>query len=124
MGYKNIFKKVKKFFDYRKPSSANTMDILVVKSRSGELRASSFHIDFGWKVMSPSEKNVQIFVNGTLIDAEMKLSKKGKAYFKVPTDKVGAEHYKSEFSQGEEEIEPQMRERRKSKSDRTILVGK
>jgi len=71
-------------FDYRKPSKTCTMDILVVKSKTGELKSSSFHVTFGWKIISPSNKTVDLLINGEVVNVKMKLSKKGKAYFEIP----------------------------------------
>ena len=88
MSYKSFFSKVKGIFDYRKPSKINTMDILVVQSKAGDLRSSSFHIDFGWKVLQPSNKDVDLIVNGELLDFKMKLSKKGKAYFEIESNEI------------------------------------
>lgn len=81
---KSIMKKLGGIFDYRKPSKNCTMDILVVRSKSGELRSSSFHVDFSWKIIKPTNKEVDLIVNEEVIDVKMKLSRKGKAYFEVP----------------------------------------
>lgn len=84
MSSKSFLKKWGAFFDYRKPSKNSTMDILVVRSRKGELRSSSFHVDFKWKTIKPSSKEVDIIVNGNVVDLKMKISRKGRAYFEVP----------------------------------------
>ena len=81
---KSFLKKWGSFFDYRKPSQTSTMDILVVKSKNGELRSSSFHVTFGWKILKPANKVVDLIVNNKVCPVKMKLSSKRKAFFEIP----------------------------------------
>jgi phosphatidate phosphatase PAH1 len=83
---KSFLKKWGAMFDYRKPSKNCTMDILVVKSKTGELKSSSFHVTFGWKIIKPTNKEVDLIVNGEVVDVKMKLSKKRKAFFEIPDE--------------------------------------
>ena len=106
MSYKNFFKKMGGIFDYRKPSKSSTMDILVVKSKSGEFRSSSFHIDFGWKVLRPSNKEVDILVNGEKLDIKMKLNKQGKGYFEIFCDPIDTMNWSTDNYYSEDEMVP------------------
>jgi phosphatidate phosphatase PAH1 len=102
---KSFLKKWGAFFDYRKPSKNSTMDILVVRSRSGELRSSSFHVDFKWKTTKPATKQVDLIVNGNVVDLKMKLSKKGRAYFEVPdVGESNSMNWSTDCHQSEDDI--------------------
>jgi len=58
------------------------MDIVVVKHPDGTYKSSPFRIRFGtFKIFSPKDKIVDIFVNGKKCDLTMRLSESGEAYF-------------------------------------------
>jgi phosphatidate phosphatase LPIN len=81
------------------------MDILVVKSKTGELKSSSFHVTFGWKIIKPSNKTVDLIVNGEVVNVKMKLSKKGKAYFEIPdTSEMNQVNWSTDCNASEDDI--------------------
>ncbi|KAF8622140.1 hypothetical protein AX15_007266 [Amanita polypyramis BW_CC] len=52
-----------------------------------ELACSPFHVRFGkWKVLRPSDKRVNVSVNGNLIPFNMKIGDAGEAFFVFETD--------------------------------------
>ena len=102
---KSFLKKWGAFFDYRKPSKTSTMDILAVKSKTGELRSSSFHVTFGWKSIKRRNKEVDLIVNGEVLPIKMKISRKGKAYFEVPDEfSNNTINWSTDCNQSEEDI--------------------
>ena len=66
------------------------IDVIVVR-RPGpngdtELACSPFHVRFGkWQVLRPSEKKVNVFVNGNPIPFDMKIGEAGEAFFVFET---------------------------------------
>lgn len=71
------------------------MDVVVVKTKKGNLRSSSFHVDFGWiNNLSSSSKIIDIIVNGEVSEIKMKMTKEGKGYFEIPIDETEENHSK------------------------------
>ncbi|KXN92326.1 Nuclear elongation and deformation protein 1 [Leucoagaricus sp. SymC.cos] len=67
------------------------IDVIVIqRPGSGgetELACSPFHVRFGkWQVLRPSDKKVNVFVNGQPIPYSMKIGEAGEAFFVFETD--------------------------------------
>ncbi|CAA7260114.1 unnamed protein product [Cyclocybe aegerita] len=67
------------------------IDVIVIErptnDGSTELVCSPFHVRFGkWQVLRPSEKKVNVFVNGNSIPFNMKIGEAGEAFFVFETD--------------------------------------
>ncbi|KAF9450644.1 LNS2-domain-containing protein [Macrolepiota fuliginosa MF-IS2] len=67
------------------------IDVIVIqRPGSGgdiELACSPFHVRFGkWQVLRPSDKNVNVSVNGQPIPYNMKIGEAGEAFFVFETD--------------------------------------
>lgn len=67
------------------------IDVIVIQrptdSGDTELACSPFHVRFGkWQVLRPSEKKVNVFVNGNPIPFNMKIGEAGEAFFVFETD--------------------------------------
>ena len=67
------------------------IDVIVIQrptdNGTTELACSPFHVRFGkWQVLRPSEKKVNVFVNGNPIPFNMKIGEAGEAFFVFETD--------------------------------------
>ncbi|KAF9057891.1 Lipin/Ned1/Smp2-domain-containing protein [Panaeolus papilionaceus] len=67
------------------------IDVIVIQrpaeDGSTELVCSPFHVRFGkWQVLRPSEKQVNVFVNGNPIPFAMKIGEAGEAFFVFETE--------------------------------------
>ncbi|KAK7470313.1 lipin Ned1 [Stygiomarasmius scandens] len=67
------------------------IDVIVIQrptSNGGtELACSPFHVRFGkWQVLRPSDKKVNVSVNGHLIPFDMKIGEAGEAFFVFETE--------------------------------------
>lgn len=67
------------------------IDVIVIQRPTDngvtELACSPFHVRFGkWQVLRPSEKKVNVFVNGNPIPFNMKIGEAGEAFFVFETD--------------------------------------
>lgn len=67
------------------------IDVIVIQRPTDngdtELVCSPFHVRFGkWQVLRPSEKRVNLFVNGNPIPFNMKIGEAGEAFFVFETD--------------------------------------
>ncbi|KAH9482509.1 Nuclear elongation and deformation protein 1 [Psilocybe cubensis] len=67
------------------------IDVIVIRrptdNGESELVCSPFHVRFGkWQVLRPSEKKVNVFVNGNPIPFNMKIGEAGEAFFVFETD--------------------------------------
>ncbi|KAH9978528.1 Lipin/Ned1/Smp2-domain-containing protein [Lactifluus volemus] len=77
--------------DINPATLTGAIDIVVVR-RPGfdgamELACSPFHVRFGkWQVLMPSEKKVDITVNGRVVPFNMKIGEAGEAFFVFETD--------------------------------------
>jgi hypothetical protein len=66
---------------------SGAIDVVVVKQENGDLNCSPFHIRFGkLKLLQPSDKVVEILINGKLIDIPMKVGEAGEAFFVVESN--------------------------------------
>ncbi|KAJ3082716.1 hypothetical protein HK102_001494 [Quaeritorhiza haematococci] len=76
------------FYKEINPSTlSGAIDVVVVRQKNGDLVCSPFHVRFGkLKLLRPSEKVVEISVNGKPTDFLMKLGEAGEAYFVVETE--------------------------------------
>ena len=65
---------------------SGAIDVIVVEHPDGELACSPFHVRFGkFQILKPSQKKVEVIVNGHLTDIPMKLGDSGEAYFVFET---------------------------------------
>lgn len=76
------------FYTEMNPATlSGAIDIIVVKQENGDLNCSPFHIRFGkLKLLQPSDKVVEIMINGKLIDIPMKVGEAGEAFFVVESN--------------------------------------
>lgn len=82
-------------YQYYKDINPSTLtgaiDVIVIRrpvdNGGTELVCSPFHVRFGkWQVLRPSDKNVNVFVNGNPIPFDMKIGEAGEAFFVFETD--------------------------------------
>jgi len=82
-------------YQYYKDINPSTLtgaiDVIVIHrpadNGDSELVCSPFHVRFGkWQVLRPSDKQVNVFVNGTRIPFDMKIGEAGEAFFVFETD--------------------------------------
>lgn len=82
-------------YQYYKDINPSTLtgaiDVIVIRrpadNGDSELVCSPFHVRFGkWQVLRPSDKQVNVFVNGTRIPFDMKIGEAGEAFFVFETD--------------------------------------
>ena len=65
---------------------SGAIDVIVVEHPDGELACSPFHVRFGkFQILKPSQKKVEVLVNGQSTDIPMKLGDSGEAYFVFET---------------------------------------
>lgn len=65
---------------------SGAIDVIVVEHPDGNLACSPFHVRFGkFQILKPSQKKVQVIVNGQPTDIPMKLGDSGEAYFVFET---------------------------------------
>ncbi|QPG73446.1 hypothetical protein FOA43_000756 [Brettanomyces nanus] len=65
---------------------SGAIDVIVVEHEDGELYCSPFHVRFGkFQLLRPSQKKVEIKVNGESTDIPMKLGDGGEAFFVFET---------------------------------------
>jgi len=77
--------------DINPATLTGAIDIIVIRrpgsNGSMELSCSPFHVRFGkWQVLRPSEKKVDITVNGKSVPFNMKIGEAGEAFFVFETD--------------------------------------
>ncbi|KAH9957887.1 Lipin/Ned1/Smp2-domain-containing protein [Russula dissimulans] len=77
--------------DINPATLTGAIDVIVVRrpgsNGSMELSCSPFHVRFGkWQVLRPSEKKVDITVNGKSVPFNMKIGEAGEAFFVFETD--------------------------------------
>ncbi|KAA8915632.1 hypothetical protein TRICI_002213 [Trichomonascus ciferrii] len=66
---------------------SGAIDVIVVEQADGELSCSPFHVRFGkFSLLRPSQKKVELSVNGQKTDLPMKLGEGGEAFFVFETD--------------------------------------
>lgn len=82
-------------YQYYKDINPSTLtgaiDVIVVRrlgfDGTAELFSTPFHVRFGkWQVLRPSEKKVDIAVNGNAVPFSMKIGEAGEAFFIFETD--------------------------------------
>lgn len=67
---------------------SGAIDVIVVEQPNGELSCSPFHVRFGkFQILKPSQKKVEVIINGNKSDLPMKLAESGEAYFVFETSK-------------------------------------
>lgn len=79
---------------------SGAIDVIVVEQPDGSLACSPFHVRFGkFQILKPSQKRVEVLVNGKSTNIPMKLSDSGEAYFVfetysdvggIPSDLIGS----------------------------------
>ncbi|KAI9510058.1 Lipin/Ned1/Smp2-domain-containing protein [Russula earlei] len=77
--------------DINPATLTGAIDVIVIRrpgsNGSTELACSPFHVRFGkWQVLRPSEKKVDITVNGKSVPFSMKIGEAGEAFFVFQTD--------------------------------------
>ncbi|KAI8613770.1 lipin, N-terminal conserved region-domain-containing protein [Chytriomyces sp. MP71] len=73
--------------DINPATLSGAIDIVVVRGVDGSLSCSPFHVRFGKLVLlRPTEKKVEIAVNGVQVDIPMKVGEAGEAFFVVEMD--------------------------------------
>ena len=82
---------VSEFYKDLNPATlSGAIDVIVVQRHDGTLACSPFHVRFGkMHLLRPTEKIVQVRVNGTLVDGHivrMKLGEAGEAFFVMDAD--------------------------------------
>jgi phosphatidate phosphatase LPIN len=90
----NAVSAVGAFYTELNPATlSGAIDIIVVEQENGELVCSPFHVRFGkLKLLRPSDKvveeynEVEIQVNGEIVDIPMKVGDAGEAFFVVETE--------------------------------------
>ncbi|AEY97489.1 FAFL195Wp [Eremothecium gossypii FDAG1] len=66
---------------------SGAIDVIVVEHMDGEMSCSPFHVRFGkFQIFKPSQKKVEVIVNGQPTDIPMKLGDTGEAYFVFQMD--------------------------------------
>lgn len=80
--------------DINPATLSGAIDVVVVQRDDGTLVCSPFHVRFGkLKLLMPSEKAVEVIVNGTVTDLPMKVGDAGEAFFVVETSKPVPKEY-------------------------------
>ncbi|KTB16782.1 Phosphatidic acid phosphohydrolase 1 [Nakaseomyces glabratus] len=65
---------------------SGAIDVIVVEHPDGTLACSPFHVRFGkFQILKPSQKKVEVLVNGKSTNVPMKLGESGEAYFVFET---------------------------------------
>lgn len=65
---------------------SGAIDVIVVDHPDGTLACSPFHVRFGkFQILKPSQKKVEVIVNGKSTNIPMKLGDSGEAYFVFET---------------------------------------
>ncbi|QLG72435.1 hypothetical protein HG535_0D01430 [Zygotorulaspora mrakii] len=65
---------------------SGAIDVIVVDHPDGTLACSPFHVRFGkFQILQPSQKKVEVLVNGKSTNIPMKLGDSGEAYFVFET---------------------------------------
>ena len=61
---------------------SGAIDVIVVEHPDGTLHTSPWHVRFGvLQIAKPSQKKIDLYVNGTKTNLPMKLSEGGEAHF-------------------------------------------
>ncbi|XP_050744079.1 phosphatidate phosphatase LPIN2 isoform X3 [Drosophila biarmipes] len=78
-----VFSNFRDFYnDINAATLTGAIDVIVVEQRDGEFQCSPFHVRFGkLGVLRSREKVVDIEINGTPVDIQMKLGDSGEAFF-------------------------------------------
>lgn len=65
---------------------SGAIDVIVVEHPDGTLACSPFHVRFGkFQILKPSQKKVEVIVNGNSTNIPMKLADSGEAFFVFET---------------------------------------
>ncbi|KAH3901202.1 phosphatidate phosphatase PAH1 SCDLUD_002688 [Saccharomycodes ludwigii] len=66
---------------------SGAIDVIVVQHSNGDLSCSPFHVRFGkFQILKPSQKKVEVIINGNPTAIPMKLNDNGEAYFVFETE--------------------------------------
>ncbi len=90
----SLIKLYKFYRDLNPATLSGAIDVIVVQSKTNELKCTPFHVRFGkLKLLLPQEKTVSMTVNGQPVDMYMKLGDQGEAFFvmDVKSDEVGSD---------------------------------
>ncbi|KAJ1943142.1 lipin Ned1, partial [Linderina macrospora] len=82
-----VFSTVSQLYKELNPATlSGAIDIIVVEGRDGELSCSPFHVRFGkLQLLRPSDKAVQVIVNGKEAEFYMKVGVEGEGFFVLET---------------------------------------
>ncbi|KAJ1883285.1 lipin Ned1 [Coemansia sp. RSA 1722] len=83
-----VFSTVSQLYKELNPATlSGAIDVVVVEDKDGNLSCSPFHVRFGkLQLLRPSDKAVQVLVNGTAAEFYMKVGDSGEAFFVVETE--------------------------------------
>lgn len=71
---------------------SGAIDVIVVEGPEGNLACSPFHVRFGkFQILKPSQKKIDVIVNGKPTNIPMKLGESGEAFFVFETAINGSE---------------------------------
>ncbi|KAJ1950333.1 lipin Ned1, partial [Linderina pennispora] len=82
-----VFSTVSQLYKELNPATlSGAIDIIVVEGKDGELSCSPFHVRFGkLQLLRPSDKAVQVIVNGKAAEFYMKVGVEGEGFFVLET---------------------------------------
>ncbi|KAJ2713304.1 lipin Ned1, partial [Coemansia spiralis] len=83
-----VFSTVSQLYKELNPATlSGAIDVVVVEGEDGELSCSPFHVRFGkLQLLRPSDKAVQVIVNGRPAEFYMKVGDSGEGFFVLETD--------------------------------------
>ncbi|KAJ2867265.1 lipin Ned1, partial [Coemansia asiatica] len=83
-----VFSTVSQLYKELNPATlSGAIDVVVVEDKDGQLSCSPFHVRFGkLQLLRPSDKAVQVIVNGAAAEFYMKVGDSGEAFFVVETE--------------------------------------
>ncbi|KAJ1822267.1 lipin Ned1 [Coemansia sp. RSA 2599] len=83
-----VFSTVSQLYKELNPATlSGAIDVVVVEDKEGNLSCSPFHVRFGkLQLLRPSDKAVQVIVNGGPAEFYMKVGDSGEAFFVVETE--------------------------------------
>ncbi|RKP36905.1 Lipin/Ned1/Smp2-domain-containing protein, partial [Dimargaris cristalligena] len=83
-----VLNTVSEFYKELNPSTlSGAIDIIVAERADGTLACTPFHVRFGkFQLLRPSEKVVDLLVNGQPVSVHMKLGDAGEAFFVIESD--------------------------------------
>ncbi len=116
---KSCIESIKDFFQINPVTLSGALDVIVVENEKKEFQSSAFKLKISkFEVWKPNENQVDIYINGKKMAMQMKLSKRGIAYFQYKTK---GRNLLSSYVGG---IEAYMRDTKKASSLRKKRLSK